>query len=231
MKITATFIVLEQDAIKGISWKSKLFHRNLLEHGIEHASQIPLIDELFILTDMDELLCQDTVAGYSVQKIWPWSIEERMDFLTCDWNRIYQQNLVLEKAGVVSDVHFFLDWRLPLLSAKSWEQMYHFLLEDRVAARVVPIYPEDPNLYTPLGDISSGRLFGVWSHPNKDRQKVPQLYRTFNACVTHRRRLGQPEPLTKGFCVPLIECVQTHSSQELQLAAFLSEKKEAKFEA
>lgn len=219
MRVTATLMALAKDAANGVSWTSQVCGRSLLAIGVQTAREIPLIDDLAILTDDPALLAQGECLGAPVKEMWPWSVKHRMDFLTCDAFFNYQQRVALEKSGMLGDVHFFLDWRLPLLPARTYERMYHRLLEHRVAARVIPIYPEDPNLYTPSGP-DPDMLFAVWAHPGRDRQYVPQLYRAFGACVAHMRRLELHSPLTIGFEAPLVQCLEATSPEQMEIIRY-----------
>lgn len=228
MRVTASIIVLERDARDGVRWDARMGGMSLLEHAVARLQGLPLVDELAVLTDCDALCDALACAGVPVRRLCPTCTTERFDYLTCEESRIRQQLLALEQAGLAGDVHCFGSWRLPLLSTRSWERMYHALLEDRIAARIVPLTTEDPNLYTPLGgDVAGGRLFGVWAHPGRDRQEAPQLYRPAEACVAHLGRIRYPQPLTKGVEIAMTEAVTVRASEDVPLVHFLWTRQQA----
>lgn len=222
MRVTATLMAYTRQASDGLSWSETAGGRTLLSIGVGTAREIPLIDDLAILSDDPDLLAQGVYDGVPVKEIWPWAVKNRMDFLTCDAFVISQQRLALERSGMLGDVHFYLDWRLPLLPARTYEIMYHRLLEHRIAARVVPILAEDPNLYATWGP--QGELFAVWAHPGRDRQCVPQLYRPFGACVAHLARLDQHAPLTIGHEIPLTHGLEATDPAQLEIIRYALQK-------
>ncbi|GAB7081036.1 hypothetical protein [Megalodesulfovibrio paquesii] len=222
MRVTASFIVLEREASDGVSWDADMAGATQLARAVFQLEQLGLVDDMAVLTDCETLLARAGVAGLPVRRLCPASATERFNHLTCEESRIRHQLQALDQAGLEGDVHFFGAWRMPLLSSRSWERMYHALLEDRIAARVVPLTAEDPNLYTPLGgNIAGGRLFGVWAHPGRDRQEAPQLYRPGLACVAHLQRIRYPQPLTKGVEISLIEAITTLTPEDVPLARAL----------
>lgn len=223
MRVTATVPVLADNDVSAVKWSSMLRGTTLLERVIRSAQQVKEIDGIAVLTNISELIKKNEIQGVPVMEIWPWAVIHRFDFLTCDSSVLGQQELALQKSGMNGDVHFTLNWQMPLVSSTTLERMYHCLLESKAVARIVPIYPIDPNIYMDVGGKGE-TPFSVWSQPGRDRQEVPQLFRTWSLCVHHKQRLAGVGPTTTGFRIPRLEALEIKTTENMNVAEFVLER-------
>lgn len=208
---------------KEISWKTDLAQKNLLNHTVENALKVREIDEIFIVTDIKELQACGHFKEVKIKPLDQGKPAPVIDLVNKDAWRVNNIFNLLSELDVLGDVHFFLNWRMPLLGAAVLEQMYHTLLEDRVAARVVCVYPVDPNLFTRFNGDDS--YFPVWADIGADRQNVPQLYRSLTAGVIHRNRHKEIIPESKGFTISRQQGLEILEPDDLELAEFYLDKK------
>lgn len=221
IQVTASVIVLSADFSDSVSWDSTLAGRPLIQHCIDNAKQIPVLDQIYVLTDNETLLRLKAVYGVQIKKIPEWLTNHQIDLISKD---VWQVNYGLERLqelSVLGEVHFVLNWRMPLVRPITFEKMYHNLLEDRLAARVTGIYPVDPNLF--MFQNSNHSLFPVWADPGADRQRVPQLFRQLPLGVIHTRRHKGICLESKGYVVPRAEGLVIHDAEYLDMAAFFLE--------
>jgi len=221
IQLTASVIVLSADLSDSVSWDSILAGRTLIQHCIDNAKQIPVLDQIYVLTDNETLLRQKAVSGVQIKKIPEWLTNHHIDLISKDAWQVNYGLERLQELSVLGEVHFFLNWRMPLTGPITFEKMYHNLLEDRLAARVTGIYPVDPNLF--MFHNSNHSLFPVWADPGADRQRVPQLFRQLPLGVIHTGRHKGICPESKGYVVTRTEGLVIYDAEYLDMAAFFLE--------
>jgi len=180
--------------------------------------EVPVIDAVYIITDDKNLMDRKDFCGADVRPLAPRLARHPFHFLTYEFWRFNYELHGLKETFPLGDVHFFLGWRTPLLKPITLENMYHSLMEDGGASRIVPILPVDPHLYTRLPGLK--RYFPVWCAPGLDRQLAPQLYRVVNVCVIHTKRLLEIIPHTKGYRVTREEGLEIKRESDFELVEF-----------
>lgn len=221
LRVTASFQVTAQEQSALVNWKSAFSGRCILEHAVTNACRSQIFDDLFILTDLPELPVNKLFFSVPVKKLPFWHVTEDMDFLAKNCRLLPPSLNLLDQAERLGDVHFFLSWRMPRIQWFTFEKMFHALLEDRLAARMVGTHPVDPNLFIQT-DSTDGmnNFFPVWSDSGADRQRVPQLFRTQPIAAIHVRRQRASHPETAGFPLSLEESLVIRKPLDLELAAF-----------
>lgn len=221
--VTASIIVLARDQSDAISWESILSGKSLLQRAVDTARATDELDDIFILTDFKAVLASQEALGVEIKQLPPWLFNHRIDLISKQGWHVNQELLALSEMDALGDIHFFLNWRMPLLTTRSLGKMYQTLLEDRIAARVVGIYPVDPNLFMRLAGKDS--YFPVWADVGSDRQDVPQLYRAGAVGVVHTHRQSESIPESKGFCLSREQGLEILEVEDLDLAAFYLKKR------
>jgi len=220
MQVGAGILVLKNIAhCEGISWSSRLHGATVLETVIRNCAQVRVIDDLAIITDDPVLIGEGEHGGVRVVACPENMRNHNFNFLSIELYRILRERDFVIETGVPGDVNFFVPWNMPFLSTQLLERMYHTLLESQTAARVVPITPVDPHLFTHFpGDAG---YFPVWCQKAQDRQRIPQLFRTRPACVVDWDRLIRTIPAISGFSINRIEAQMIRAQEDLRLCEFL----------
>jgi hypothetical protein len=222
MKIIGLSFVRSADRVGSLSWDTPLAvagneGASLLEHTVRALGQMPYMDEVRVLTDDEELAARGTVAGAEVGRLPDWFFAYAIPFFSKEQWLLMRAMQALRDAGSMGEVLLVADWRTPLVTPRTLETLYHKLMDDRVAARSVGIYPLDPNLFLRTGETT---FFPAWADIGADRQVIPQLYR--NLCVGAVRpdRLVMPSPETRGVRVSREEGLRISDADALELAQF-----------
>lgn len=226
LKVTASFQVTVQENSDSITWQTELKEHCLLEHAVKNVLSSHFIDEVYILTDIPELLEMKTLFGAFVRQISYWHVIDDMNSLDKNCRLLTPSLNVLQMVDQLGELHFFLSWRMPLINTSTIEKMYHALLEDRIAARAVGMYPVDPNLFIEF-NRSDGRqdFFPVWSDLGADRQRVQQLYRTYPIVAVHVNRQKEFCPESLGFQLPVEDSLEIQCERDIALGEFYLDRK------
>lgn len=217
MKVTAIILLQEKLLPDDVSWDMLLNGKPILQHVVDNCLGFSAIDEIAVATDCDGV--KGSIEGAAVARI-----PERMafypfNFLNATLGRLSMETSCVRAVGFQGDVMAFLPWNMPLLGSMSLERLYHTLLEDMVAARIVPTYPVDPGLHIRLPGEEN--FFPVWHAPGIDRQRLPQLYRPAFACFSHQKRIFSGVPVMKGLCLPRHEQLSVNNKEHLELAEYI----------
>lgn len=216
MRVTAAILALS--SIRGGSaalWDADLGGPSVLECVAAALSASGLAEEAAVVTDSPELLARGQCLGLPVRPCPENMLGHPFNFLAVESYRVCQEAGFLRQTGLEGDIVFFLPWNLPLISAHTLERLYHALLEDPLAGRMLPMAPVDPQLYTRLPGEDA--FFPVWAHKGMDRQRIPQLYRSRNLCVAHMGRLQRTLPRVKGLSVSRLELIEAAGPEEAGL--------------
>ena len=217
MRVTAIITLQKSFCVNGLEWNTELCGKPVLLHVVDNCLGCPVVDDVVVATDLTDV---HTLDGLVKVASLPHNMERHtFNFLDASLGTVSMQTYYAREIGYEGDVIGFFPWNMPLLSSWSMERLYHFLLEDMVAGRTVPIYPVDPGLHTRLP--GEERVFPVWHAPGVDRQRVPQLYRPASACFSHQGRIFSGIPLIRGVELPVHEQVVVDSRECLDMAEFI----------
>lgn len=221
MKVCALVTVQAKDLPAGrIGWDARLDGRTLLETVVATLAACPVVDTVAVASDLPGLVGATVAPGLTGQALPANMARYEFNYLGATAIRVSMETCLYRALGLDGEVVFHLDWRLPLLSGRTLERMYHLLMDSPFRpARVMPITPEDPGLF--MRHPGRQRFFPVWHAAGVDRQLIPRLYRPARACVSFMERLGRGQPLVKGLPVPRVELVEVTTPEHLELAAFL----------
>ncbi|MDR3641671.1 MAG: hypothetical protein P4L39_10150 [Humidesulfovibrio sp.] len=225
MRVKALVLAQSSTQTADARWDSPLAGRGVLERTIENAAACPVIDEVVIATDLPGLLARNTLAGARISEIPANMRAYNFTFLDVSLGRLSMERCMLQEMDCEAEVVFHISWKLPLFSPRSLERIFHTLLDSPVAARVLPISPVDPGLFTQQPGATG--FFPVWHAPGVDRQRIPQLFRPGAVAVSHAKRLGQGIPSVTGVRIARRELVTIESARDLPLAAYLLEQQPA----
>jgi len=220
MQVGASILVLKGVPHGGdVSWDSPLRGSTVLEIVVENCRQAKVIDDMAIVTDDPALIGKGEHGGVRVVACPENMRNHNFNFLSIELYRILRERDFVIETGVPGNINFFVPWNMPLLTGQMLERMYHALLESPSAARMLPVTPVDPHLFTRLpGDAG---FFPVWCQKAQDRQRIPQLYRTRPACIAYWDRLTRTVPSISGFPINRIQGQMIRSQDELRLCEFL----------
>ena len=219
MKVTGLCLVSARECLSDLDWSTELSGQSLLARALDTLAATPNVDERLVLTDQSKLAQLGCVEDVAVRLVPGWFFDFKLAFYSKEHWLLSRAASALTEAGACGDVLVHLDWRNPLVTARTLEKMYHGLLDDRVAARTVGVYPVDPNLFAKLSHMEE-KFFPVWADPGADRQMIPQLYRTMETGVVHVARMLMPIPETKGITLSREEGLTLQCLEHLELAAF-----------
>lgn len=220
MQVGASILVLKGITHEDdVSWASPLKCSTVLEIVAQNCQQARVIDDMAIITDDPALIEKGEHGGVRVVACPENMRNHNFNFLNIELYRILRERDFVIETGVPGNINFFIPWNMPLLTGQLLERMYHALLESPSAARMLPMTPVDPHLFTRMGH--DGGYFPVWCQKAQDRQRIPQLYRTRPACVAYWDRLTRTVPSISGFPITRIEGQMIRNREELGLVEFL----------
>lgn len=217
MKITAS--VINDTARDGSPvWKFPLpAGGNVLDRALGILQQVPILEEICIFSNDPELNDSEKYQGVIVQ---PFDQRLAYNFNFLDNLKLHNECFTLQKTGSLGDIHLFLDIHYPLLKAASLLRMFHTLMENRFASKVIPVYSIDPHLYLEIPE--SGQYINLWGQQGLDRQHHPPLFRTVGCCFVHCGRLKEMQPLTFPFEISKLEGYRLSSEQDLDFIGYVN---------
>jgi hypothetical protein len=223
MNVQALVTVQAKDLDGLIGWDALVGGQTLLEVMVRTLEACPVIDAVVVASDLPDLARSTAVPVVALPEN---MARYEFNYLGTTLSRVAMETHMYRAIGLDGDIVFHADWRLPLLTSKTLERMYHLLLDSpALPARVVPITPEDPGLF--MRHTAQQRFFPVWHAAGIDRQLTPRLYRPAPVCVSFMQRLGKGLPLVKGWLAPKVELVRVTTPEHLALAEFLRHGHEA----
>lgn len=222
MRVTAVLAALDFEMHPEARWSSPFAGKTVLEQVAANVLACPVIMDACIASDDPELLERGTYGGLPVRAV-PSSMRRYLfNPLSLTLNHISMERSLHQAVGMTGDIVAHVPWSMPLLDAGCLERLYHVLLEDPLPARITPITPEDPALFTRFPGQKG--FFPVWHAPSMDRQRVPQLYRSVPISVNHMPRMRVGIPLVKGLPLDPSKLVRIQGPEDLDLARYLFER-------
>lgn len=196
---------------------------SVLDHVLKNCRESGVIDDLCVVTDLPSLIGKHETLGVRIFECPEFYRGHPFNYLDIEQHVMYREFDLCLAAELQSDMIFQVSWNTPLISGRILERMYHKLLDDPIMARVVPIYPVDPHLYTKVSE--SGDFFPVWEHRSIDRQMYPQLYQVVPVVLTHWTRLLSTIPNIMGLTLDPASCCTLDTKEKLGLMRYLFEYK------
>ncbi|NDY56118.1 hypothetical protein G3N56_05075 [Desulfovibrio sulfodismutans] len=197
MKVTAIILALEHltPSVREL-WAEPIARTPVLKMVVENCLGSGVVDEAFVLGDFDELCSLPDVGGAKVRRVPGYCSQHHFNFLNMEVRCIDMESAMAAEIGAAADLTFFVAWNLPFIRSRHYELLYHRLLDDPVAARVLPITQVDPQLY--MLRESTRKFYPVWCHKGLDRQLIQPLFRPVNACLASWGRLRMTLPKFVG---------------------------------
>ena len=210
MKITASIIV-ESCEDHDSFWDLALGNGDTtLANMLKTLNRAALFDDLSIITNEHRLIRQEQFKGSKVYSLSP-RLAYNFNFL--DNIKLHNECFSLLEIGKLGDIHLFMDLRYQLIQPQTIMGMFNTLMENRFAAKVIPVYQIDPHLYM---EIPGEELFiNLWGQQGLDRQKHPPLFRTVGCCFLHHGRLKEMQPLTFPHHIDRIEGFKITSEEDI----------------
>jgi len=216
MKITASVI---NDISKDDNpvWKFSLSAgENVLDNALDILQHVPILEEICIFSNDPELNASEKYQGIVVQ---PFDQRLAYNFNFLDNLKLHNECFTLQKTGSLGDIHLFLDIHYPLLQAASLLRMFHSLMENRFASKVIPVYSIDPHLYLEIP--GNDQYLNLWGQQGLDRQQHPPLFRAVGCCFIHCGRLQGMQPLTFPFNINQVEGFKLSSKADTNFVDYV----------
>ena len=221
MKITASLVCDTSDENKAL-WSLPLAGTNILDYILHTLQHLSILDDVCIFTNDQVLTGAPDYKGVAVH---PFSERLAYNFNFLDNIKLHNECFTLIQSQFLGDVHLFLDIHYPLLQLNSLDCMFHALMENRFAAKIIPVYSIDPHLYIELPE--PGQYINLWGQPGLDRQKHPPLFRAVGSCFLHCIRLREIQPLTFPYEVNRIEGFTLSTAQDIDFIHYVLNKTDA----
>lgn len=220
MRVSAAILALSSMLPQGSSnWVDDPVAHHSLEAVAANVSAARLADQAAIITDDQALIDLEVCGGVAVRPCPENMRFHPFNFLSVEAYKVGLELDMLRAVGLEAEVALLVSATLPMLGAVTLERLYHALLEDPLAGRVLPLAKVDPQLYARLPGEEG--FFPVWAHRGMDRQRIPQLYRCRMACAVHVDRLTKTLPTIKGVHVSRLELVEVRTAKDMELVRFL----------
>jgi CMP-N-acetylneuraminic acid synthetase len=203
----------------GKLWRAQISGRSILEHIIENCTKSGVIDKFCVMTDDVGLMEHGQDLGAPIFPCPEIDKDIPLNSLSIELYSLYREYYMVQQIGMHEDLTFFIPWNMPLLNGRTLEKMYHTLLDDPLAARIIPISPIDPHLFTKLE--GSGEFFPVWGHKALDRQLIQPLFHLSYASIVHWQRLFKAIPKLAGITIDKTRFFTVESEQDVELAEYL----------
>jgi hypothetical protein len=200
-------------------WSAPLHDETVLGKVLKNCQRSGIIDEICIVTNAPSLVERRAELDARIFECPDFYVEHAFNFLNIEQHNLYRELDLSHAAAIHGDLTFQLSWNTPLLGARTLEAMYHKLLDDQSTARVIPMYPVDPHLYTKLPGTED--FLPVWEHKGFDRQKSLQLFRPTTVCLTNWARLLSTIPKVVGLSLDSVSCFTLDSEEQLALVRHL----------
>jgi hypothetical protein len=217
----STSIIHESIQNKTSIWPTTIKNgTNFLDNIIKTLQKTALFTDISVFTN-DTTLTNN--VNYKSIPVHSFDQELVYNFNYLDNIKLHNECLSLERLGVLGDIHLFIDLRYQLLSPSSLLSMFNTLMENRFAAKVIPVSMIDPHLYMEIP--GNDQFMNIWGQQGLDRQKHPSLFRTIECCLIHCARIKEMQPLTFPLEIGRIEGFKFQHEKDISFLKYIMEKK------